>query len=268
MSASQPSPFARAARIARLIGHLLYGVAVATLWLPIASPAERRVRIQRWSARVLKILHIGLDVRGRPPDGSEPVLLVANHVSWVDIFAMNAVVPVRFVSKSEVRGWPLIGWLAARSGTVFIERARRRDTARVNDAVAAALRNGQPVAVFPEGMAGDGTRVLKFHGSLLQPALNAGAQIRPVAVAYRRSDGSRSTEIAYDGDKSLWHTVKLITTQRELTVSLTYLPALQSQELHRREVAAVAQRVISETLGLPAADTATRTTGHHRGESR
>src|SRR6185295_28294 len=139
-------------------------------------------RVGWWNARLLRLLGIALHSSGTPRQGA--TLIVSNHVSWLDILVINAVHPVRFVSKAEVRHWPLLGWLVACAGTLFIERERRRDALRVVHQVAAALRAGEIVALFPEGTTSDGNGVLPFHANLLQAALSAHAPMQPIALRY------------------------------------------------------------------------------------
>ena len=119
------------------------------------------------------------------------MLVVANHVSWLDIFALHAVGPVRFIAKAEIERWPVLGGLVRGVGTLFIERARRHDTHRVNQEIARALAAGDIVAVFPEGTTTDGTALLPFKGSLLQPIIDAQGHVQPVAIRYRDADGIR-----------------------------------------------------------------------------
>jgi 1-acyl-sn-glycerol-3-phosphate acyltransferase len=164
------------ARLARLALHVLRGLAIAGFVFPAISEARRRQHIRRWSRQLLAIFNVRLHVhraRARARGAAAPAapMIVANHISWIDPFVIDAVMPARFVAKSEIARWPLVGWLSARAGTVFIQRARRRDTARINDRVTNALRAGAVMAVFPEGTTTDGSRVLHFHSSLLQPAV-------------------------------------------------------------------------------------------------
>ena len=161
---------------------------------------------------------------------------------------INAVVAVRFVAKSEIRRWPLLGWLCARAGTLFIDRARRRDTTRVNQMVARRLQAGDVFTVFPEGTTTDGSTLLKFHASLLEPALEAGAAIQPVALWFDRSDGTLCTEAAYDGDKSVWSTLMGITSQHDILAHVCFLPPIFPGERHRREVTFEAREAILRTL--------------------
>lgn len=237
----------RGLRFARVVWHLLQGLLTAALLYPFYSRPRRRVAVRRWSAALLRILGVRMHVHGAPAR-VRPLMLVANHVSWLDIFALNAVQPVRFVAKSEIRRWPAIGWLCVRTGTLFIERGRRRDTARVNSLVAEAMLEGDVVAVFPEGTTTDGSEVLRFHSALLQPALIAGAGVQPVALRFARSDGSLCVEAAYDGDKSLWFTMLQILRQPAIDVHLHFLPLLTNDAAHRRALADAAQAAITDRL--------------------
>ena len=235
----------RLLRISRLALHLGVGLLTAALVFPIETRAARRKTLQRWSARLLAILAVRLHVHGTP-HGERPLMLVANHVSWLDIFAIDAALPARFIAKSEIAAWPVLGWLCARAGTLFIERARPRDMARITAEARAALEAGDVLAVFPEGTTTDGTRVLGFHSSLLAPA--AQASVQPVAIRYERTDGSVCVEAAYDGDRTLWDVVKGVTRERALHAHVWFLPALPPDARHRRHLASEARDVIVRTL--------------------
>ncbi len=239
----------RGLRLTRLALHVLRGLLTVALRFPFFTLARRRAAVKRWSQSLLHLLAIRLHVHGELPRAhAQPVMLVANHVSWLDIYAINAAIPVRFVAKSEVRAWPVIGWLSMKTGTLFIERARRRDTARINHEIAAAMQGGDVVAVFPEGTTTDGSQVLRFHSSLLQPALLAEAHVHPVALRFERSDGSLCVEAAYDGDKSLWDTLRLIAAQPVIHAHVWFLGALPVGAAHRRTLAETAHRAIADRL--------------------
>ena len=210
--------------------------------------------------RLLELLRVRLFMHGMPPSYvMRPLMLVANHVSWLDIFAINAITAVRFVSKAEVRQWPFIGWLAARAGTLFIERSRRQDTARINEHVVSALHAGDVFAIFPEGTTTDGSTVLKFHSSLLAPAIAADAAIQPVALQFERSDGTLCVEAAYDGDKSAWDTLLGITSQREILAHVYFLQPILPAEWHRRDLTREAREAILQALFPQAPRTRTET---------
>jgi 1-acyl-sn-glycerol-3-phosphate acyltransferase len=196
---------------------------------------------------MLALLAVKLHVHGHA-HRARPLMLVANHVSWLDIFLINAVVAVRFVAKAEIRSWPLFGWLSERVGSLFIERARRHDTARVNALVSEALTEGDVFAVFPEGMTTDGSEVLKFHASLLAPALATQAAIQPVAIRYEREDGTLCVSVAYHGERSMWDALVGMTGERAIHAHVWFLEPMIDSYRHRREVAAAVREAIALTL--------------------
>ena len=241
----------RTLRLARLVLHLLVGVIKAALLLPLVGRARRTELIRRWSLRVLAILHVRLSVKGEVPDLSAAgVMFVANHISWLDIYLLDAVCPVRFVSKAEVRAWPVIGWLAEKIGTLFIERARRHDTARAGREVVDALRQGDCVAVFPEGTTSNGTLLRPFHASLLQSAINSEARLWPVAIRYLHRDGTANLSPAYVDNMSFADSLFRILNEPDLEAEIIYLEPLPVQGRSRRELAALAEKAIANALNL------------------
>lgn len=208
---------------------------------------------QRWSRQLLDILAVRLDAQCADlPPGS---LVLANHISWLDVFALNAVRPMAFVAKAEVRQWPLLGWLAATNETVFLRRGSRGHAKLVNEDINALLGAGRDVAVFPEGTTTDGTRLLGFHSALLQPALEAGCPIQPVTISYHDERGRRSLAPAYAGDTSLLECLRAILACRELAVRLRAAPPLYPSGQTRRFLAQTAHAAIGLNLGiLPASN--------------
>jgi len=205
---------------------------------------------------------VRMHVRGRLAHGDGPVMLVANHVSWIDIYAINAVAPARFVAKSEVRAWPLIGWLAAETGTVFIHRQRRRDAVRVSQQLEHAMRGSDRVAVFPEATTTEGGTVLEFRSSLLQAAIRAESLLQPVALRYLHTDGTPCREAAYSGTTTLWQSLLAVVSQPGIRIELTFLPPLEARAGRRRELAAAAREVILRTLRLPVPGNRAELRGH------
>jgi len=236
-------------RFARLCLHVADALLVAAFIYPFLDRPARRRRLKRWSAQLLRILAIRLHVTGVPPVDA-PTLMVANHVSWLDIFAINAVQPTRFIAKAEIRRWPLLGWLCERGDTLFIDRARRHHTRDINKTMAAAMRGGDAFAVFPEGTTTHGDVLLPFHASLLQPALACEAKVSPVAIRYSRADGSLCVEADYVGDKTLVESLLQLLTQPQVHLHLHFLMPVECAGLHRREVADEAARRIATWLGL------------------
>jgi 1-acyl-sn-glycerol-3-phosphate acyltransferase len=191
--------------------HAIGGWFIITLLFPRWDAQRRQATVQAWSIRMLRILGVPLKVEGTPPLQG-PVLLVANHISWLDILVMHAARHCRFVSKSDVRHWPLIGTLATGGGTLYIEREKRRDAMRVVHHMRKSLEAGDVVAVFPEGTTGDGRSLLPFHGNLIQAAISAGVPVLPVGLRFvDAATGEDSTGPAYVGDDtlvgSLWRTL-------------------------------------------------------------
>jgi 1-acyl-sn-glycerol-3-phosphate acyltransferase len=246
-SPARPAPLPlRAWRYARLGLHLAEGALTAALVFGLSSPARRRALRQGWSARLLAILGIRLEVQGEAI--TPGCMLVANHISWVDIFVINAVSPAAFVSKADVREWPLIGWLAARNETVFLRRGSRGHAKIINAEIAAILDARQNVAIFPEGTTTDGSHVLHFHAALLQPAIESGHPIQPAAISYHTPDGRRSLAPAYEGDVSLGQSMSSIIAEQGLFARLHIGVPLKTRDVHRRELAAAARQTITENL--------------------
>jgi 1-acyl-sn-glycerol-3-phosphate acyltransferase len=161
-------------------------------------PMERRARWMHESGvLVMRHLGIGLDVIGEPPASG---LLVANHLSYLDIVVFSAALPCYLVSKAEISGWPLFGVLARAGGTIFVDRSSRASAESVTDQIAERLKGTVPVLFFPEGTSTDGSALLKFHSRFYLPAVNAGVPVTAAAVRYVAEDGSAEREICWFGD--------------------------------------------------------------------
>jgi 1-acyl-sn-glycerol-3-phosphate acyltransferase len=221
----------RAARLTALLAMLVAAVGLA-LCLPALGSARRGRAIRGWFRGMLRAVGVTLVVHGDPPPSgggpSRPGMLVAaNHMSWLDIPAVLAVVPVRVLAKSEVRAWPVVGLLAARAGTIFIDRARPRRLPGTVAEIAGQLRAGQDVLVFPEGSTWCGRTMGRFYPATLQAALDAGAEVRPVALRYRIG-ATRTTAAAFVGDDTLVASAMRVLATRGLTVEVTVAPGLST----------------------------------------
>lgn len=251
------TPFpVRIARAARLIAHLFRGLAILTFRFPKLTARRREHEIQRWSRQLLRILHVRVRCVDEPPNWPARTMLVANHISWLDIFAILSVVPSVFVAKEEIRGWPFIGRLVAMSGTLFIQRGSKRHARVTSDVIGNALRSGTIVAFCPEGTTTDGTHLLKFHAALFQPAIDAAATLQPVALAYRDHRGLTTFAAAYVGEINLVQSVFSIAAEPGMRVELRFTQPLDATGGERRALAAQCHALIHAALELPAAHTA------------
>ncbi len=220
---------------------------VFSLVFPFLKEASRMRWVGYFSGRLLAAL--GLVVQARGSMGMGSTLLVANHVSWLDILAINAARPVRFVSKADVRHWPLVGWIVACGGTLFIERERRSDAMRVVHQVAAALQTGSQIAIFPEGTTSDGRGVLPFHASLLQSAVATSVDVQPILMRYSDRTSPISDAANYVGDTSLAQSMWLIANASGLTVHVSFLPVTVGPHPDRRMLADQLRSTIETELG-------------------
>jgi 1-acyl-sn-glycerol-3-phosphate acyltransferase len=238
-----------ALRLLLAVLHALHGALLCAFVFPRLDARLRMQRVGRWSARMLRLLGIDVQASGTPHAG--PLLIVANHVSWLDILAINAVQPARFVSKADVRHWPFLGWLVACGGTLFIERERKRDALRVVHQIAEALQGGEIVAVFPEGTTSDGHGVLPFHANLLQAAIATEAPVQPVVLRYRDDTSAVSAAAAYIGDTSLLQSLWWVACARGLVVKVQVQPAQGTRHLDRRALAEHLRECVADGLVDP-----------------
>ncbi len=231
----------------RLGIHLALGMLTVSTVFPVSGKRRRQRLVRSWSSKLLKILNVSLSVRGMPPESQS--LLVANHVSWLDIYLINAVCPPRFVAKSEIRSWPVIGWLSEKTGVLFVERGSRLDTGRINAAISGAIASGDIVAVFPEGTTSDGRSILNFRAPLLEPARSS--RLHPAAIRYVTREGKIDTQVAYAGDTSFGASLWTILGQKKIHAELVFIEAIEVDGKDRKTLARDAESVIAEALDLP-----------------
>ncbi len=250
-TSSTPSIYERCWIWTRIFLHVIAGVCILFFILPFSSQAQKDRHIQQWSKRLLKIFHIQLRVVGADKLVSTPYLMASNHISWLDIQVINAFKPVRFVAKSEVRGWPVFGWMAAQLGTVFIRRDSARHARQVVDQIAAVLKI-ESVCIFPEGTSTAGESVLPFKPNLFESAILAQAPVIPMAIAYRsRSTGLRTNAPAFIGEMGLVESISNVIGNQDIEVHLNLLePYLICNAAipDRKELALYCQESIAKTL--------------------
>jgi 1-acyl-sn-glycerol-3-phosphate acyltransferase len=253
--------FRRLFRLPALAGLLLVGLSTVFVVFPFAAQPRRDALVRRWSQWL--VATCGVRIRESVAPGARSLadqpggrMLFLNHISWLDIFVIDALAPTIFVAKSEIARWPLAGTLVARVGTVFVERGRRGAVHRVVKTLTGSLASGRRVAVFPEGTTSDGSRVLPFFGNLAEAAIHAGVPIVPVALRYVDAGGVRTRIPAFIGDDGFLGSVWRITGGQGLVAELHVLPPIDTATGRTRQaIAREARRAISERLGLPLDDT-------------
>jgi 1-acyl-sn-glycerol-3-phosphate acyltransferase len=235
----------------QILSHVICGVCKLSFVFPLLNRKQKDRHIQEWSKKLLKIFHIQLCVIGTERLLTSPHLLASNHISWLDIHVINAFKPVRFVAKSEVRGWPVFGWMAEQLGTVFVRRDSVRHARQVVDQMAAVLKV-ESVCIFPEGTSTSGESVLPFKPNLFEAAILAPAPVLPIAIAYRsRSTGLRTDAPVFIGDMGLLESMSNVIASRDIEVHLSLIePYLISTASNpdRKELALYCQEAITKTL--------------------
>ncbi len=220
----------------------LAGALICLLWFPWLAAPARRDHVRRWSVRMLRRLGIRVLAHGTPAPG--PVLVASNHVSWLDILAIDAVAPMRFVSKADARHWPLLGFMIACGGTLFIERERKRDALRVVHQMADALRAGGRVAVFPEGTTTEGPELLPFHANLLQAAIATASPVQPVALRFADAHSRFSAAVEYIGETTLLQSFWKVVRADGLHVHVRFFEPLPAAGADRRVLAQALRQTI------------------------
>ena len=190
---------------------MVVGLWTLSVRFPRLSLEQREMQVQAWALQLLALWGIHVRVIGQPVRAG-PALLVANHISWLDILVIHAARFCRFVSKSDIRGWPVVGALATGAGTLYIERSRRKDALRMVHDMAQALKQGDVLAVFPEGTTSDGRDILPFHANLVQSAIAADAPVQPMSLRFVDArSGQMTLAPCYIGDDTLvasvWRTL-------------------------------------------------------------
>ena len=236
-------------RLLRCVLHGLHGLSIALFRFDGYSAAQRHARIQWWAAKMLHLLGVTLHMEGTAVAGGQ--LLVANHVSWLDILAIHAVMPhARFVSKADVKAWPLLSHLVDAAGTLYLERERKRDALRVVHAMAQALLAGETVAVFPEGTTSDGRELLPFHANLLQAAISTAMPIQPMALRFSDSTEAFSRAVEFVGDTTLAQSLWRVVCGDGLTTHLAMLAPHPTAHAQRRVLADALRADIAQQLRI------------------
>lgn len=242
--------------VVRMFAHLFAGMATCAFLFPFMDRPARQARIRRWSEKLVQIC--GLKIVIRDPNGylksavGTQALMVANHISWLDIFVINSLEPCRFVAKSDIRSWPLIGWLCARTGTIFISRGRPRDVRAIYQGLVESIRAGDRIAFFPEGTTAEQGTLLPFHPNLFEAAIDAGVPVQPYALRYLDDEGALHPAANFIGDTTIVESILAILKTRSIrrmTAELTVLAPLATAGAHRRDLSAAVRTEIEQALG-------------------
>lgn len=234
-------------RLLRVGAHVLHGAWVVGWRFRRLDLAQRRARIGWWSRKLLRLAGVDLIQHGVPPASAG--LFVANHVSWLDIAVVHAACPqARFVSKADVRRWPVLNRMIDAAGTLYLERERRRDAQRVVHEIGETLARGDVVAVFPEGTTGEGPELLPFHANLLQAAIGAQVPVHPLSLRYAQPGVAYSPAVVFVGETTMLQSLWSLLGARGLQVHLHFLPAQSVEGLDRRALATRLRERIAATL--------------------
>jgi 1-acyl-sn-glycerol-3-phosphate acyltransferase len=235
-------------RKARLVAHLLHGMWTVATRFPRASADERLELNRAWSLKMLRLCGMRLVIHNDDVRLDAGALVVSNHISWIDIYVINAWRPTPFVSKAEIRNWPVVGWLAQQLGTVFIQREKRSDAKRIMHELADRLNAGELMCVFPEGTTSNGLSLLPFHANLFQAPVSASRPVQPICIMYEDADGRQSTTPAYIDDLTLGESLDAMLRGGSLTAHV-YVGAPLAPGADRRLLAAEAEGMVRAALG-------------------
>lgn len=218
----------------RLMAHVAKGAWIVAFRFPQLNHWQQHEHVQAWAATLLLRAGVELEVKGKPPTQG-PVLIVSNHISWLDIPLLHAARHCRFISKSDVKGWPIIGTLATAAGTLYIQRSSRRDAVRMVGAMEEAFKRREILAVFPEGTTGDGRELLAFHSNLLEAAVQCNVPVQPVGLSFVDGrTGSISYAATYVGDETLLGSIWRVLSSEQLQAVVHYGEPETAQGRDRR----------------------------------
>jgi 1-acyl-sn-glycerol-3-phosphate acyltransferase len=242
-----------AVRLPAMIFLLLLGLFILLVLFPRWDYSRQRLMIKRWSAWLLASVGVipqELRLAGAPTLStvSGPILLAANHVSWLDIFVINAIQPAHFVAKSDIRSWPLVGLLCDRSGTIFVERTRRTAVREVLQVMADRLTQQGIVAVFPEGTTGDMYSLKPFHSNFLQAAVTSKASILPLGIAYKNTEGKLAEAVQFIGETTFVASAIKVMSQPKIVANLIITQTIVFSDQTRHELCAATEQKISQAL--------------------
>lgn len=235
----------------RVFIHLLIGLLTCALIFPFASAKTKEKLVRWWSAAMLGICQVEILFLNESDGANDHnVLVVANHVSWLDIFLMNSFRPCHFVAKADIRAWPILGWLSDQAGTIFLARGKQREVRRIYEGLVHQIAVGKRIAFFPEGTTAAQGTLLPFHANLFEAAIEAKVPIQAFSIRYLDAQGALHHAVDFTGDMTFAESMNLILRGGKITAELRQLPLISTNAAHRREVAQEARLAVARSLGI------------------
>lgn len=241
-----------------MAAHTLVGVFVVSLIFPLGTKHFKLGLIKWWCKHLLDIFNVSVISLGDQPPSYKTAsnnMIIANHISWIDIHAINSILPLTFIAKSDIKSWPIFGYLASKGNVLFIERGKRHHATRIVDITTRHLKTGDNLCLFPEGTTTDGTEIMPFKGSVIQSAIEAQSTIWPVAIRYPHPDGGINTAVAYAGDTTMAQSIQQLLLQKSPVIELHFLAPISTveiadQNISRRDLTSHIHSLISKKLAL------------------
>ena len=235
----------------RVMVHLWVGLFICAVIFPLTKVATHERLIRAWSRKMLAICGVEVRVLDQRQDViEEQTLIAANHVSWLDILVLNSLQPCHFVAKSDIRSWPLIGWLSEKAGTIFLARGKQREVRRIYEGLVHQIQAGKRIAFFPEGTTAAQGTLLPFHANLFEAAIEAKVPVQPFSIRYLNAHGVLDPAADFIGDMTFVESMSVILKAGKLTVELCQLPPISTTGAHRRDVAQAVRLAVARSLGI------------------
>jgi len=222
------------------------------LVFPLTGTAQHERLIRRWSHKLLAICTVDVNfIDASQGAVAERALIVSNHISWLDIFVINTLHPCHFVAKADIRGWPLIGWLCEKAGTIFLARGKQREVRRIYEGLVHQIEAGKRIAFFPEGTTAPQGTIQAFHANLFEAAIEAKVPVQPFVLRYVDAQGQFHPAADFIGDMTFVESMRIILKAPRMTAELIRLPSVPTEGAHRRDVAQKTRQMVRQQLGLP-----------------
>ncbi|MFZ6772022.1 lysophospholipid acyltransferase family protein [Undibacterium sp. SXout7W] len=228
------------------------GLITCALVFPLTGTAQHERLIRRWSHKLLAICTVDVNfIDASQGAVAERALIVSNHISWLDIFVINTLHPCHFVAKADIRGWPLIGWLCEKAGTIFLARGKQREVRRIYEGLVHQIEAGKRIAFFPEGTTAPQGTIQAFHANLFEAAIEAKVPVQPFVLRYVDAQGQFHPAADFIGDMTFVESMRIILKAPRMTAELIRLPSVSTDGAHRRDVAQKTRQMVRQQLGLP-----------------